>query len=86
VVLYQKGYDVAEEPVSKFKGNKEYPTPEAAADRRRRRAARIKISDALHALRPQPPAGIIQSLLDSASENDSPEIVVAKAKEYGYGT
>ena len=71
-------------PESKFKGNKEFPTPEAARLRRERRARRVEASDALHALRPQPPGPIIQSLLDGMMEDASVESVLAQAKEQGY--
>jgi hypothetical protein len=70
----------------RYMGNKEFPTFHLATERRKRRAIRLAISDALHALRPQPPGPLIQRLIDESSESDTPESVTAKAKEMGYGT
>ena len=73
-------------PITKSLGARGFPSLEAARKRLERRNRRLAISDALHALRPQPPGPIIQSLIDTASETDTPEIVVSRAKEWGYGT
>lgn len=73
-------------PITKYLGAKGYPTLEEARKRLERRKKRLAISDALHALRPQPPGSLIQRLIDESAENDTPESVTVKAKEWGYGT